>query len=149
MRQLRKEHKSIVHWLTNLVPSFVNVTYEYPLAEELSLPTMAVESSDINYVPFQLGSDYKQNRRWSIYIFAQNIGQRDDYLDIIMDNLDDPIDVYNYDQGEDETSIDKIGYLLIESRSGNAIRVYKDLVKKLYWYGVVHFKTEFDAYGAG
>jgi hypothetical protein len=142
MEQLRKEQLSIYYWLVDLLPSFVTVVSEFPEGE-LTLPTVSVTNVRMFARPFQLGSsDDLYKRNWAIDVFAQNSGQRDDYLELIHDSLKNGICTYNYDVGFPPTvTPPQIGSLYVEERESKPLRVYEDLVKKKFWWGKVLFRT--------
>lgn len=145
MEQPRKEQTSIYYWIKDLfTPTFINVVSEFP-GDELTLPTIAVISLPTIAKPLQLGGSDLDKTRWAIYVFAQNSGQRDDYLSIIYRNLESGICVYNYDEGfPPNVSPTKVGSLYVESRKSEPLRTFDDLVKKKYWWGVVTFLTYFN-----
>lgn len=144
MEQIRKEHLSIYYWLVDLLPSFVTVTREFPLDEDLVLPSVSVTSEPGKGVPFELGGSDQTRRMWNIHIFTKNIGQRDDYTSLIFRSLEDCITVYDYDQGFPPDSIPQLGSLMIENRSYKPVRVYEDLVRKMYWRGLVNFESYYE-----
>lgn len=143
MEQTRKEQLSIYYWVADLFPSFVNVVDEFP-TDELTLPTIAVIRNSNVSRPFELGGDNLTHKRWAIYVFAQNSGQRDDYLDRIAVQVEDNICVYNYGEGfPPEISPTQVGSLQVEDIESKPLRVYEELIKKKYWWGSVTFTTYF------
>lgn len=144
MEQSRKEQLSIYYWLRELFqPTFINVVDEFP-SGDLTLPTIAIISEEETARPFQLGGSDLDKRNWSVYVFAKNSGQRDDYLSLIKRSLENGLCVYNYDEGfPPDVSPTQTGSLVVESRKSKPLRVYEDLVKKKYWWGVVTFLTYF------
>lgn len=145
MEQIRKEQLSIYYWARELfAPTFINVVDEFPTGE-LTLPTIAIINVKDTAQPFQLGGPDRDKRRWAIYVYAKNSGQRDDYLSIIKRSLESGICVYNYDEGfPPDVAPTQVGSLYVESRQSEPLRVYEDLVKKKYWWGVVTFLTYFN-----
>jgi hypothetical protein len=144
MEQFRKEQLSIYYWLKDSLPEFVTVTTEFP-QDELVLPSVSVISLPTKAVPFQLGGRDLDKRDWAIYVFGKNSGQRDDYGSLIYRTIEDGICVYNYDVGfPPATTPPQIGSLYVESREYKPLRVYEDLVKKQYWWGVVTIRTYFN-----
>jgi hypothetical protein len=146
MEQPRKEQLSIYYWLRELfAPTFINVVDEFP-QDELVLPTIAIITIEDNARPFQLGGSDLDKRSWTIYVYAKNSGQRDDYLSLIKRSLESGVCVYNYDEGfPPDVAPTQVGSLYVESRKSKPLRVYEDLVKKKYWSGVVMFTTYFNA----
>jgi hypothetical protein len=144
MEQIRLEQLSIYYWLVDLLPDFVNVEDEYP-TDELKLPAVSIIAGGVRADPFELGADELDKNRWSIEVFAENSGQRADYCQKIFDNLTDAICVYDYDEGFPPPTPTQLGFLVVESRSWEPIRVYNELVKKNYWRGRVLFQTYFDS----
>jgi hypothetical protein len=144
MEQNRKEETSIYYWVKDLLPSFVAVTTEFPKGE-LKLPTVAVIGGKTRARPLQLGGSDLDHKDWAIYVFAQNVGQRDDYLNIIHKNAENCILVYDYNVGFPPTvNPPKIGSLSTDDRNQKPLHVYEELVKKKYWWGVVLFTTYFN-----
>lgn len=143
MEQTRKEQLSIYYWLTDLFPSFVHVVDEFP-TDDLTLPTIAIITNRVRATAFELGGADLDKRNWAIYVFAQNSGQRDDYLGLIHRSLESNICVYNYDEGfPPSVSPSQVGSLYVEERYSEPLRVYEELVKKKYWWGVETFRTYF------
>lgn len=148
MERTRLERKSVYYWLTDLFSDapFIDICEEFPLDEELKLPTISITSGPVNANPFQLGSDDLTWRNWYVDIFAENSGQRDDYADRVFNSLADNICVYDYNDGfPPDTTPDQIGSLVVVSRSHQPVRVFKDLVKKLYWRSQISFTTRPDS----
>ena len=144
MEQTRKEQLSIYYYIKDLFPAFVNVKDEYP-QDELVLPTIAIISDPTRNRPFELGGRDLPMRRWAIYVFAQNSGQRDDYLEKIRYEIECNLLVYDYDEGFPPTvSPSQIGSLQSDDIQSSPIRVYQELVKKKYWSGSVTFVTYFN-----
>lgn len=144
MEQIRKEQLSIYYWIIDLVPDFVNVKDEYPF-DDLTLPTISVTSDDTVSRPFQLGGNDLDYQDWNIYIFGQNSGQRDDYLSVIHREAELNICVYDYAVGFPPSILPpKIGSLIVVNRVKKPLRVYEELTKKKYWWGVVNLRTYFD-----
>jgi len=92
---------SIFYWLGNIFTAtpFVTVRHGFP-ANDLVAPTVAITKDTIEVFQLELGNRTKtQVRTWIIDVFGVNEGQRDDYAYLVFNTLDNPITVYNYDEG--------------------------------------------------
>lgn len=143
MERTTKEYLSVYYWLEDLLPDFIEVKDEYP-QDPLTIPSVSLVTNDTMPQILQLGGDDTDYQLWSIYVFAGNKTQRDDYLSKIYADIEDGICVRDYDQGFPPDVIpDQIGSLVVVKRKKTPIRVFKELVKKKYWHGVVNFTTYF------
>lgn len=143
-----KQDRSIVYWLQDIFSSFPTITVVdgYPTGE-LSLPTISVESEPITIVPFELGNRAGSwNRLWAIDVYGNSKTQRDFMAYRILNYAQSGIPVYNYDEGfPPSVSPTQIGSLSVipDSLTGTPIRVFPELVEKLYWRFRVRFLTEY------
>jgi len=141
----RKQDLSVYYWAVDLFSdaTFITVTDGFPISD-LVLPTIAVETDTIDSVPFQLGTRVRNKiRRWYIDVFADNKSQRDEYSYRIINTLEDPIPVYDYDEGFPPPTPTQIGYLSIDDINMRIIKVLPELSEKLYYRSVVSFSTEY------
>ena len=140
----RKQDLSIYYWLKEVLPTFVTVVDGFP-EDDLVLPTASVETLPIEGVPFELGGRDKDIRFWRIDIFADNKSQRDDMAYVVYKELEDNISVYNYDEGfPPDISPSKIGCMKCYDRRVAPIKVFEELVRKLYWRSAITFWTEYE-----
>lgn len=149
MNLKRKQHLSLYYWTKNQLPDFINTIYNFPVRTnepdgKLKIPTVSVVARPTREFPLELGGKNADYRSWSIDIFAKNEIQRDDLAYLIYDNLEDGIDVFDYDQGfPPEITPNKIGQMIVESREVEPIIVFPELVKDLYWRSTITFITKF------
>jgi len=139
----RKQDLSIYYWLKDDIFSdapFINIKDGFP-TEGLSLPTVAVEGSDISIGPFELGNPYGiKYRIWDIDVFGENKSQRDEYAYRILNEVENKIPVYDYDEGfPPDVTPTKLGILIPERIKMEIIRVDPNLVSTLYWRATISF----------
>ena len=145
MDSFRKEDLSVLYHMRDLFSDvdFIEIVDGFP-TQDLTIPTVSVEASTIEALKFELGStDRIHPRVWYIDIFAKNKSQRDDFGYRILHDLEDAcIDVLNFDEGfPPDQSPTKIGCLNVEDISYKPMRIFPELVDKLYYRGQVMFTT--------
>lgn len=142
----RKQELSIYYWIKDLFETYpnVNVVDEYPDLV-LDLPTVAIESSYIDVRPFELGERQgKEVRLWFINIFASNKAQRGEFASLIKEQLKEGIAVFDYDEGfPPAVTPTRIGTLITSSIIAEPVRIFPELVEKLYWRMSIRFITEY------
>lgn len=118
--------------------SFIEIVDEFP-AEDLTIPSISIENHSYMVRPFELGNRTGLDiRKWYINIFANNKSQRDDYGYLIKNALQDGIPVYDYDEGfPPSVSPTQIGGLTVVELEVSPIRIFPELVSKLYWRGQI------------
>lgn len=139
----RKQDLSIYYWLKDSIfvdAPFINIADGFP-TQGLELPMVAVEGSDINIGPFELGNPYGiKYRIWDIDVFGENKSQRDEYGYRILNEVENKIPVYDYDEGfPPDVTPTQIGILIPERIKMEIIRVDPNLVSDLYWRATVSF----------
>jgi len=146
----RKQDLSIYYYLKDeiLIPPYdtVLVVDGYP-EQDLVIPSVAVVNQTLTIEPFELGNRRGQRIRvWNIDVFAANKAQRDEISSIIINGLEDiRIAVYDYDEGFPPTvSPTQLGVLIPSNIEILTIRIFPDLVEKLYWRSSIRFLTEYD-----
>lgn len=146
MRIERKQDLSIYYWLEDQTPSTVNVKDGFP-GSDLTLPTVSITNLEIEGRPFELGGAEKDYRFWRIDIFADNKVQRDRLAYDLYEQLECHIPVYDYDEGF-PPSVDptQIGTLMVKNRLLTPVRVFEELVEKLYWRTEITFSTYYEIY---
>jgi hypothetical protein len=142
--QERKKDLSIFYWLVDLFSdaSYINVVDGFPQGE-LVLPTVAVEYKRISLDEFELGNLTQLFERvWFIEVFAINKSQRDDIGYRIIRALQNPIPVYDYDEGfPPAVSPTKIGALLPRRIKLDPVIILPEITTKLYYRAVVSFEA--------
>ncbi len=145
MELKRKFDLSLFYWLVDNVPSVVNVEDGFP-NEPLQLSTVSVINLDVEGKPFELGGCELDTQFWRIDIFAGNKVQRDYLANTLYDTLESNITVYDYDEGFPPTvSPSEIGTLITSGRRMRPIRVFEELVEKLYWRTSLTFSTYYQS----
>lgn len=143
----RKQDLSIYYWLQDEVLTAyptVGVVDGYP-GDDLEIPSVAVVNQDIFLEPFELGNRKGQRIRvWNIEVFASNKAQRDELSSIIVNEIEDGIYVYDYDEGfPPSVSPTQLGTLHPREIVILPIRIFPDLVEKLYWRSSIRFITNY------
>jgi len=144
----RKQDLSIFFWLQDevLVSPYdtVLVVDGYP-EQDLVIPSVAIEGQRLSIDPFELGNRRGQrDRAWNIDVFAANKAQRDEISSIIINELEDNrIAVYDYDEGFPPIVVTQLGTLIPSNIEVIPIRIFPDLVEKLYWRSSIRFITEY------
>jgi hypothetical protein len=74
-------------------------------------------------------------------VFAINATQRDEFAYRILHALEEPIHVYNYNEGfpEDGITPSELACLIPESITMQVVRIMPELVSTLYYRSVVFF----------
>ena len=146
MHLIRKRELSVYYFMKEIFDpySFVNVVDAYPL-EDMSLPTIAVEGRNIGVIPHELGNRVGlKNRLWTIDVFAENKDQQGEFTYLILDELEDGIPVYDYDEGfPPGISPTQIGTLQVFDLESTPIYVFPQLVEKLYWRTRISFIAKY------
>ncbi len=95
--------------------------------------------------PFELGNRKGQRIRvWNIEVFASNKAQRDELSSIIINEIEDGITVFDYDEGfPPSVSPTQLGTLHPREIVVLPIRIFPDLVEKLYWRSSIRFITNY------
>lgn len=143
----RKQDLSIYYFLEGILPTFVTVVDGFPEGD-LVLPTASVEALPIEGVPFELGGCDRDTRFWRIDVFAENKSQRDDLAYKVYKELEKNVSVYNYDEGfPPAISPTRIGFMRCYDRRVAPIKVFDELVRKLYWRSAINFWTVHETIG--
>ncbi len=142
----RKQDLSIYYWLIDLFQPYtiVNINDGYPEGD-LELPSVTIESDGITPHTKQLGSRISRRKRfWVIDVIALNKAQRDELTSIVINNIEYGIPINNYDEGfPPEVTPTQIGLLSILDWDVRTIRVFPELIEKLYWRNTIRFYTEY------
>lgn len=134
---------SIHYWLENKLNTVISIPVVdgFP-TEELTVPSVSVEADEIHAFPLELGnSTMEAFRFWTIDVFASNKSQRDDIGYKIFNDLDEKIPVYNYALGFPPIVVPQIGCLDMTEKKLKIIRVFPELVDKLYYRCEITFQT--------
>jgi len=147
----RLQDLSLYYFIVNLFSATPSITVVdgYPVGD-LVLPSIAVESDDIRTYSIEMGNRFfKDQRLWSIDVFGMNKTQRDSMAYRIKNSVPSGVPVYDYNQGFPPAITPTIiGGLTIvpESIVLTPVRVFPELVEKLYWRSRVRFITEYDSF---
>ena len=143
----RKQDLSVYYWLKDLFATytFVSVNDGYPNTN-LTLPAIAVESQDIVLTNKEMGNRISNRTRyWDIEVFGSNKAQRDEFVSMILNNIENGISVYDYDEGfPPGISPTEIGLLSLITISVKPIRIFPELVEKMYWRTTITISTEYN-----
>ena len=113
------------------------------------LPSVAVEGEELFLKDKEMGNRRgRKLRLWSLDVYGSNKEQRDEIVGILFNNLDaiGVISVYDYDEGfPPSVSPTQLGVLKVDKESVTVtpIRIFPDLVEKLYWRSRIRFITEY------
>jgi len=148
MLRERKEDLSIYYFIVDLfadIGDFLNVVDGFPL-EGLEIPTLSVEARSIDTAKWELGNRTRvQFRTWYIDVFAKNKSQRDELAYRLLNGLEACIPVYDYDEGfPPDVSPTELGCLEVEDLKLEIIRVFPELVDKLYYRATVAFVATYN-----
>jgi len=146
MHLLRKQDLSIYYFLRDTVfgiYEFVNVEDGFP-DKDLELPTVTVEALDLTPYQFEMGNKVgRKDRLWNINVFATNKAQRDEFAYLIVDNLENGICVYDYDEGFPPPPPTQLGRLDANGIRATPVIIFPELQEKLYWRISITFSTEY------
>lgn len=142
MRIEEKEQRSIYFWLKNLFSNVSNMNYTEEFPEtDLVIPTVCIERRNVYLDRLELGNRHGVRLNfWVIDIFAPNKTQRNEFTWKILDNLEDNITVYDYDEGfPPSVTPSAIGVISPDEIRSTFIKVIPDLDEKLYWRAQITF----------
>lgn len=147
MHVLRKQDLSIYYFLKDVVFSgyaFVNVADGYPGAD-LTPPTVSIEAYDVELTPYELGNRVGlRDRAWVIDVFATNKAQRDEFQFLVLDELENGIPVYDYDEGfPPSVTPSKIGTLEPINIRSSIVTIFPEIQEKIYWRASISFLTDY------
>lgn len=149
MYQELKEDLSVYYWLVDKFSAypFVKIVDAYP-SEDLTLPTISVEASDVSSRPGELGNRNEiKSRLYVIDIFAKTKTQKDEFAYKIFNELVDGIPVYDYDEGfPPSVSPTRLGCLVVVEKNIRNIRVYPELEDELYFRAMLQFVAEYNQF---
>src|SRR5574339_126459 len=101
MNIYRLEDLSMYFFIKDLFSdvSFINIVDSFP-EEILTIPTISIDAGRIKEELFEVGNrDRVRIRTWYIDVFAKNKSQRDDFGYRILDQSNNGINVYDYNDG--------------------------------------------------
>ena len=149
----RLQDQSILFWLKGVVPNTVTVVDAFPTSltsadPQLVLPTVSIDAARLQKNPFELGNYRgREDRFWSIDIFASNKTQRDDLAYLISNELEKNVPVFDYNQGFPPSySPVQLGALDVANIEIQPIYVFRDLVQTLYWRSKVTFTSVYRSF---
>lgn len=144
----RIQDLSIYYWLEELMQPYptVNVNDGYPEGE-LQLPSVAIESQNIRPGKREMGNRASWRKRfWVIEVMAVNKAQRDELTSIIINDIEQGIPIYDYNEGfPPDVSPTQLGLLMPLDYEVTTIRIFPELMEKMYWRNSVRFFTEYNA----
>lgn len=147
MYRERKEDISVFYWLKDkfLDTPYVNIVDEFPTTL-LSLPTISVDTDMIETSSFEMGNRIRQKIRfYSFDIFANNKTQRNEFAYRLLNELENPIPVYDYDEGfPPDVSPTQLGCLVPDEIRVEILPVFPELVDKLYYRATVTLTASLD-----
>ena len=141
----RKQDLSIYYWLKDLMQPYpmINVNDGYPEGD-LELPSVTIESQFIRPGQRELGSRTSERRRfWVIDVIALNKAQREEITSLILNDIESGIPIYDYDEGFPPPLPTQLGLLSPYDWEVITIRVFPELIEKLYWRNTIRFFTEY------
>jgi hypothetical protein len=144
----RLEDLSVNYFITNMFSGaeFITIVNEFP-KEILQVPTISVVGGKLKEERFEQGNRDSglRIRIWFINIFAKNISQRDDFAYKILDETDNGITVYDYNEGfPPDASPSIVNHLDVISKTYEPIPVIPTVNEKLYYRGQVILITKND-----
>lgn len=143
----RKQDLSVYYFIKDLFSGYptVKIVDGFPV-ENLTIPTISVEAEVVNILPGELGNRHGiVFRVWYVEIFAENKSQRDEIGYTIIHALENNIPVYDYDQGfPPSVTPARLGGLVPEDIKMEIIKVFPQLVEKLYYRATVSFVAYYD-----
>lgn len=145
----RKQDLSLIYWLKDLFSSKgIEIVDGFP-EEEFNIPCIAVEWDDIDTYQLELGSKHREwIRSWYLDIFAINKTQKDEIIFTLLDEIENEIDIYNYDEGFPPlVEPTKIGKLKVIALRTNNIQVFPELTNKMYHRAVINVVTQYETIG--
>lgn len=143
MYRERLEDLSIFYWLTALFADtpYVKIVDGFPTTG-LVIPSVAVDAKTLRRVPFEMGNRTGlEPRVWFIDVFAETKAQRDDFGYRILNNIETNIPVYDYNSGFPPTVVPQLGSLEVREIKMEIIKVFPELVDKLYWRASISFEA--------
>lgn len=136
----RLEDLSVFYLLTNMFidTPLVKIVDDFP-TEDLTLPTIAVVADTILLEDFELGNrEGRRTRRWNLDIFANNKSQRDEIGYKILNELENGIIVYNYNEGfPPDVTPSRISHLNVVSRRMKIIPIFPEFTQSKYYRAMI------------
>lgn len=147
MNIYRLEDLSMTFFIKDLFSdvSFINVVDSFP-EEILTIPTISIDAGRIKEELFEVGNrDRLRIRTWYIDVFAKNRSQRDDFGYRILDQSNNGINVYDYNEGfPPDVSPSRVEHMDVLSISYEPVPVMLDEVEPKYFRGQVILVTQND-----
>lgn len=128
---------------------YIKVVDSFPENEEsLTIPTISIDAGKVKEEQFEIGNrDRVRVRTWYIDIFAKNKSQRDDFGYRILDQSNNGIHVYDYNEGFPPVVSTRIEHMDVLSISYEPIPVMLEEVQPKYFRGQVILVTQNDTIG--
>jgi len=141
----RLQDLSVIYWLKNLYPSGVTIVEGFQ-QQELVVPSIALENKNIMIRPFEIGNRKGlEDRYYTLDVYAVNKPQRDEFTYNLINELQNNISVYNYNQGFPPVyNPAQIGALIVGEIRSDYVKVMAELVTQLYYRATVHFVATYN-----
>lgn len=150
MNIYRLEDLSMYFFIKDLFSdvSFIRIVDSFP-EEILTIPTISIDAGRIKEELFEVGNrDRVRIRTWYIDVFAKNKSQRDDFGYRILDESNNGINVYDYNEGfPPDVAPSRAEHMDILSISYEPVPVMLDEVEPKYFRGQVILVTQNDTIG--
>ncbi len=150
MNIYRLEDLSMYFFIKDLFSdvSFIKIVDSFP-EEILTIPTISIDAGRIKEELFEVGNrDRVRIRTWYIDVFAKNKSQRDDFGYRILDESNNGINVYDYNEGfPPDVAPSRVEHMDILSISYEPVPVMLDEVEPKYFRGQVILVTQNDTIG--
>jgi len=131
-----KAHLSLITYLKGEFGNVTKVTDSFA-DEELTIPTLAIDLTTINFTSFQIG-DYNKLRElvWILDIYGINKIQRNSIAYKAAQALEKNIPILDFDLGFPPTSIPQIGVLVLTDLKIELLKIDFEEIKDLYYRAV-------------
>lgn len=145
----RKQDLSLYFFIKDVFEDyeFINVVDSYP-EQEIALPVIAVEVNEISTIKWELGNTKRlQTRSWIIDIFTMTKTQRNEFAYRLLNELEQCVPVYDYDEGQPpDNNPTRLGCLLPEDIKLNIIQIMPELVETMYYRARIIFTAVYDQF---
>ena len=142
----RKQDLSVYYFIKTLYNDapFIKIVDDFP-ENLLTIPTIAVEADTIITMPYEMGNrDRMQLRTWYFDFFTENKAQRDEYGYRLLNALEQPIPVYDYDLGFPPAVVARLGAFNVDELQLSPIAVIPSESEKLYYRAVLKYVSSYN-----
>lgn len=145
----RKQDLSLYYYIKEMFDDIesLSIVDGYP-DNELVIPCISVDIDEVLGTKVELGSRTRSKFRiWFIDIFATSKTQRNEFGYRIINNLEECVPVYDYDEGyPPEYSPTKLGCLISDDIELKILPVFPELVEKMYYRARIKFSAQYDQF---